>query len=1210
MDKYTYGIKSDKIRKQIRQEDYEAVVKIADTIEWKEVRDAHMLTKVAMAYEKVGRYDRAIDLMLLAYAQVPSASRYLYRVADLYIKAGNAREAEAHYKMYREDMPDDNMCNLLNYRILTLEKAPLEDRIEALEAFINDELDEEWGYRLAELYRENGEIEKCARLCSQVILYFGEGEYVDKALDLKERVVGLTPEQQLHRDNKQVFIDRLNRVITGEDPDEIPEAEAVTDAADVAAAGNGTDEEDVAAAGYGTDEEDVAAAGYVTDAEDGIAPEYVADSEDGIGIAPEYGTDEEDVAAAGYGTDAEDGFAGGEGTAAEESWITGKDGFAEEDSAIEEGRVAEEDGLIGEDGEYVTAAGSKGKAQDVYGRGAEESLKVAAHGRGTEDEGIGSNEIGDDGIRSYSPVDDGIGDYEKRPRSKKGEDTLSRLVSFFFDDPETASKKEKDRIKEKADAAESLEKSIEKPVSDEKAAADVDETAEAEAVKNVTKDDAEYGDVKDAAAKDVAEAEAAKDAAAKEATEAEAVTGATAEDAAETEAVTNAASDTAEDDAIEYASASDTTVDDAVTAAAKDAAEAEAAKDAAAKDAVEAEAVTDAAEAEAAKAGLTVDEETADAASESSDIEKSSEQFLSQVLPASRKTVEPVVLSQMELPGKKSKKAHGDRKSGKVSSADETGGAAGVEWKGREGFAEDFTEEAQTAAGDRHTKEAGVMDSAYDDGSARMVTEVDPETLSPAAKEAMAARIEEEKQKKTSASRTFEAVLDRHREIGLRKEGHQDMKVLFISANPSDDGVSMAVTALREFYARKGEKTPVASRIDAVKLNRKGLLASMPRLEGRNLVVEHGGALDDELLKEIAQVSNYDDTGKRFALIDTPSAIIKLRKRYEAVEEELLFERQQLEEDREDADFADIDIPDAQEMPADASWYKKEQPVAHDTGDIKVAEADSTAGASDDDRTDATAEYAGGREGTKAASRPAGEADDAADVFDDDRADATAEYVGGSPDNEEAQEHFAETELALEAEHFTETEHALEAEHFTEAGHPAEVEQVPEADHTDTEEAGHAGPVPADGTEEEDGLPQPSKVKKTPLIMVPEFKKDWISPVRPQDMKEQEGGEELQEEDEELEFDSDQILSEELFFKYVMQYAKRIDCFVEPSAEEAIRQEIEAMVDNGDLLTVEEAEMMVEDAADMAEKVSIASMFSSRYTKEGLLILKGRHFRR
>ncbi len=545
-----------------------------------------------------------------------------------------------------------------------------------------------------------------------------------------------------------------------------------------------------------------------------------------------------------------------------------------------------------------------------------------------------------------------------------------------------------------------------------------------------------------------------------------------------------------------------------------------------------------------------------------------------------------------------------------------------MEWKGREGFAEDFTEEAQTAAGDRHTKEAGVMDSAYDDGSARMVTEVDPETLSPAAKEAMAARIEEEKQKKTSASRTFEAVLDRHREMGLRKEGHQDMKVLFISANPSDDGVSMAVMALREFYARKGEKTPVASRIDAVKLNRKGLLASMPRLEGRNLVVEHGGALDDELLKEIAQVSNYDDPGKRFALIDTPSAIIKLRKRYEAVEEELLFERQQLEEDREDADFADIDIPDTQEMPADASWHKKEQPVAHDTGDIKAAEADSTVGASDDDRTDATAEYAGGREGTKAASRPAGEADDAADVFDDDRTDATAEYAGGSPDNEEAQEHFAETEHALEAEHFTETEHALEAEHFaetehtleaehfTEAEHPAEVEQVPGEDHTATEEAGQAGPVPADGTEEEGGLPQPSKVKKTPLIKVPEFKKDWISPVRPQDMKEQEGGEELQEGDEELEFDSDQILSEELFFKYVMQYAKRIDCFVEPSAEEAIRQEIEAMVDNGDLLTVEEAEMMVEDAADMAEKVSIASMFSSRYTKEGLLILKGRHFRR
>ena len=126
---------------------------------------------------------------------------------------------------------------------------------------------------------------------------------------------------------------------------------------------------------------------------------------------------------------------------------------------------------------------------------------------------------------------------------------------------------------------------------------------------------------------------------------------------------------------------------------------------------------------------------------------------------------------------------------------------------------------------------------------------------------------------------------------------------------------------------------------------------------------------------------------------------------------------------------------------------------------------------------------------------------------------------------------------------------------------------------------------------------------------MPDFKKPWA----PADKLKEEGesGEDVEadtDDDEELEFDSDQILEEETFFKYVMQYAKRIDCYVEPSAVEAIRRQIETMVDEGDLLTVEEAEMMVEDAADAAEKLSIASIFGSRYTKEGLLILKGRHF--
>ncbi len=558
MDRYTYGIKSDKIRKQIRKEDYDSVVKIADTIEWKEVRDAHMLTKVAMAYEKVGQYDRAIDLMLLAYAQVPSASRYLYRIADLYIKAGDAREAEAHYNMYREDMPDDNMCNLLKYRILTLEKAPLEDRIEALEAFINDELDEEWGYRLAELYRENGEIDKCARLCSQVILYFGEGEYVDKALDLKERVVGLTPEQQRHRDNKQEFIDRLNRVITGDYSEDSFEEDYAPETADadpgesglrVTEAAEGSDVEEVSEEvqseeaqpeemqyedateevpdevlpddgyrysaeesaeeptvgmnGYAAEEPTAGMNGYAAEepaadmygdtagewgtedadmyggaadesdsaiygrADDGSSEyEYGDETEDRpFGTPAEEVLDDTSEAAADHQSDgmtgvkAEYGFDKISGDAFEENELGVEDveGYdAERNDGFGFGRVVEETESI-EAGEPEDIGINEPEGIDAAGSESIEATKPESIVE-TESESIEETEAenieaaGPEGFESSDKygtegrtVADSDVSFEKRDKSKKGDDALSRLVSFFFDAPETASRKDKER---------------------------------------------------------------------------------------------------------------------------------------------------------------------------------------------------------------------------------------------------------------------------------------------------------------------------------------------------------------------------------------------------------------------------------------------------------------------------------------------------------------------------------------------------------------------------------------------------------------------------------------------------------------------------------------------------------------------------------------------------------------------------------------------
>ena len=1465
MDRYTYGIKSDKIRKQIRKEDYDSVVKIADTIEWKEVRDAHMLTKVAMAYEKVGQYDRAIDLMLLAYAQVPSASRYLYRIADLYIKAGDAREAEAHYNMYREDMPDDNMCNLLKYRILTLEKAPLEDRIEALEAFINDELDEEWGYRLAELYRENGEIDKCARLCSQVILYFGEGEYVDKALDLKERVVGLTPEQQRHRDNKQEFIDRLNRVITGDYSEDSFEEDYAPETADadpgesglrVTEAAEGSDVEEVSeevqseeaqpeemqyedateevpeevlpddgyrySAEESAEEPTVGMNGYAAEEPTSGMNEYAAEeptagmngyaaeepAADMYGdTAGEWGTedadmyggaaDESDSAIYGRADDGSSEYEYGDetedrpfGTPAEEvlddtseaaadhqsDGMTGVkaeygfdkisgDAFEENELGVEDvegydaerndgfgfGRVVEETESI-EAGEPEDIGINEPEGIDAAGSESIEATKPESIVE-TESESIEETEAenieaaGPEGFESSDKygtegrtVADSDVSFEKRDKSKKGDDALSRLVSFFFDAPETASRKDKERDENSGLVSDSdtygeqmvlplEEAAVEEPAVEtaaeavvvEKAAVEVpvaetvaEEAAATAVIEEVKEEPAAEAAAEAAAVAAEAVAEVstvetvAEKAAAEETAVADAEMNALAAEASqttekaeglETEAVSvpkktstraprkrktaksessgkkkTAAKSGAEEEAanikgvdaeteVPAQTAVETEASDKTDAGAeapakkkratkprsprkgKKAAKAEASdvaetvnvpadagsvKEAMPENALLSAAASKAATSEAAAVSevVTASEaatnETA-AVSEAAtseqtavsevdtlsaadvgcdpqvDIQKSSEEFLSQVLPASRKTVEPVVLAQMELPGTKAAavaaSADGNVQA-KTGNIDGTGFAAGTE------AAETEAAETMIAGEDEN------IESSYSEESAKMVTEVDPETLSDAAKEAMAARIEEEKQKKASASRTFEAILDKHREVGLRKEGQQDMKVLFISANPSDDGVSMAVMALREFYARKGEKPPVASKIDAVKLNGKGLLSSMPRLEGRNLVIEHGGALEDSILKEIAQVSNFDAPEKHFAIIDTPSAIIKLRKRYDAAEKELLFEHQQLDEDKDD--FDDIDILD---ISLDDSTAKEEQAsneAAKTHADFVTRRIDEASKAAPliDEGQGVKFTDEGKPEYTSEVSETADKTDSSkygdngkAEAYVDESAGAEATAAAGkSAGAEAAADKSAEPEAGTAAGESAEPEAEAAADKSAEPEAEAVADEAVESD----------GEGAAGEQADYEKADETGKIKKpSPIsaIKVPDFKKPWA----PADKLKEEGesGEDVEadtDDDEELEFDSDQILEEETFFKYVMQYAKRIDCYVEPSAVEAIRRQIETMVDEGDLLTVEEAEMMVEDAADAAEKISIASIFSSRYTKEGLLILKGRHF--
>lgn len=212
MDKNVYNMKAEKIQKLVKQGDYETAAKICETIEWDQVRSARMLSLVSSVYEHVGRYDTAIDILLMAYEEAPVGRRLLYKLTELAIASGNIPEAEEYYKNYIKEADDDNARYILRYKIAEAKDESLEKRISILEAYKRQEFDEQWSYRLAELYAENGDTERCTKLCDEIVLWFGVGTYVDKALELKEQFAPLTESQIDHRDNRAVYEENLRNV--------------------------------------------------------------------------------------------------------------------------------------------------------------------------------------------------------------------------------------------------------------------------------------------------------------------------------------------------------------------------------------------------------------------------------------------------------------------------------------------------------------------------------------------------------------------------------------------------------------------------------------------------------------------------------------------------------------------------------------------------------------------------------------------------------------------------------------------------------------------------------------------------------------------------------------------------------------------------------------------------------------------------------------
>lgn len=196
MDKYEYKLKLEQIQNLYAAGDYLTAAEMADTINWKKVRSSTTLCMVGEIYEKTGKYDACREVLLQAYDHSPIGRNIVCRLAEVAIKAKHVDEAEEYYNEFLEIAPKDNMRYVLAYEISCLKDQPLTDRIAILEELKEHEYTEKWAYELAVLYGQAQMRDKCVETCDELILWFGDGEYVEKALDLKRLYQPLTPAQE------------------------------------------------------------------------------------------------------------------------------------------------------------------------------------------------------------------------------------------------------------------------------------------------------------------------------------------------------------------------------------------------------------------------------------------------------------------------------------------------------------------------------------------------------------------------------------------------------------------------------------------------------------------------------------------------------------------------------------------------------------------------------------------------------------------------------------------------------------------------------------------------------------------------------------------------------------------------------------------------------------------------------------------------------
>ena len=216
MDKYEYRIRAEEINALIEKKQFVEAVKIADTIDWSRVKSVMMLCKVSELYKYVRRFEDAKEILLLAYDRQPGGRKIVYSLCELCIKLEETVQAVEYYKEFVQVAPTDTRRFILQYRLYEAQDVSLEERIAVLEEYKKRDYREKWAYELAYLYHRIGLATRCVEECDELILWFGEGKYVNMAMELKMLHAPLSPSQQ----------EKYDRRFMKEEPQEEVEKEA------------------------------------------------------------------------------------------------------------------------------------------------------------------------------------------------------------------------------------------------------------------------------------------------------------------------------------------------------------------------------------------------------------------------------------------------------------------------------------------------------------------------------------------------------------------------------------------------------------------------------------------------------------------------------------------------------------------------------------------------------------------------------------------------------------------------------------------------------------------------------------------------------------------------------------------------------------------------------------------------------------------------